>query len=265
MKYETIIYEKDKEGIATLTFNRPRVMNALNYQQLTEVNAALKDVNSDDEVRVLIITGAGRGFHAGDDVKEMFLADDAGKRKAEGLVAQVKSATEGPLLWIDVYKPTIAAVNGAAVGLGLLIALSCDIRLASENAKFGWHYIRLGLMGGVLGHMALKNIVGLSRALEMMLSGELVDAAEAERIGLVSRVVPQERLMDEARKLAHKLMQGAPLAQQAIKRSVYKAMFEPSSVQDYVNHMSSLLTQTEDVLEGARAFAEKREPKYKGR
>ena len=263
MNYETIIYEKEG-GIATLTFNRPHVMNAGNYQMGAEARAAIEEARDDDAVRVLIVAGAGRGFHAGDDVGEIFLSKDREKRTAERKLAQVKGI-ERALYLQDFYKPTIAAVNGPAVGLGLDIALSCDIRLASENAKFGYFYVRRGLVGGAVGVMMLMHLAGVSRALEMMLSGELIDATEAERVGLVSRIVPQERLMDEAKQLAHKLMQAAPLAQQVIKRSVYKAMFDPSGLANFMAPMQQALFETEDHLEGARAFAEKREPVYKGR
>lgn len=263
MNYETIIYEKEK-GIATLTFNRPQVMNAGNYQMGAEARAAIEAARDDDEVRVLIVTGAGRGFHAGDDVGEIFLAADREKRQTERKLAQVKGI-ERPLYLQDFYKPTIAAVNGPAVGLGLDIALSCDIRLASENAKFGYFYVRRGLIGTATGPMILMHLIGISRALEMMLSGELMDATEAERVRLVSRVVPQERLMDEAREVADKLMKAAPLAQQAVKRSVYKAMFDPSGLAAFMAPMQQALFETEDHLEGAKSFAEKREPVYKGR
>jgi 2-(1,2-epoxy-1,2-dihydrophenyl)acetyl-CoA isomerase len=263
MNYETIIYEKEN-GIATLTFNRPQVMNAGNYQMGTEVRTAVVEAKDDDEVKVLIVTGAGRGFHAGDDVGQIFLAEDREKRRTERKLAQVKGI-ERPLYLEGFYKPCIAAVNGPAVGLGLDITLSCDMRLASENAKFGYFYVRRGLVGGAAGVMTLMYLLGVSRALEMMLSGELIDAAEAEKIGLVSRVVPPEQLMDEARELAHKLMKAAPLAQQVIKRAVHKAMFDPAGLTEFMAPMQQVLWETEDHLEGARSFAEKREPVYKGR
>jgi len=263
MKYETLIYEKDN-GIATLTFNRPHVMNAGNYKMGAEARAVIEEARDDDEVRVLVVTGAGRGFHAGDDVGEIFLGEDREKRRNERKLAQVKGI-ERPLYLQDFYKPTIAAVNGPAVGLGLDIALSCDIRIASENAKFGYFYVRRGLVGGTVGVMMLIHLAGVSRALEMMLSGELVEAVEAERIGLVSKVVPRERLMAEARQMAQKLMKAAPLAQQVVKRSVYKALFDASSLAAFMAPMQQALFETEDHLEGARAFAEKREPVYKGR
>ncbi len=263
MAYETIIYEKEK-GIAVLTFNRPHVMNATNFKMTAETRAAVEDARDDNDVRVLIVTGAGRGFHAGDDVKEIFLDEDREKRMAERKLAQVKGVPRAIGLE-GFYKPAIAAVNGPAVGLGLDIALSCDIRLASENAKFGYFYVLRGLVGGPVGPMMLPHLVGASRAMEMMLSGELIDAFEAARIGLVSRVVPEQRLMDEAREMARKLMKAAPLAQQAIKRSAHKAMFDPSGLSEFMAPMQQALFETEDHLEGARAFAEKREPVYKGK
>ncbi len=264
MSYETIIYEKEK-GIATLTFNRPHVMNASNDQmELVEMPAAVEEAKNDDDVKVLIVTGAGRSFHAGDDVKQTFLAEGRDKVKAERKLAELKGISK-PVYFGGFHKPVIAAINGPAVGGGLDIALCCDIRLASENAKFGYFFVRRGLMGRAEPLMMLIHLVGVSRALEMMLSGELLDATEAERVGLVSRVVSPGRLMDEAKELAYKLMKGAPLAQQAIKRAVYQALFNPSSLIDFLPLIRQALGDTEDHMEGARAFAEKREPVYKGK
>ncbi|MFC2052066.1 enoyl-CoA hydratase/isomerase family protein [Chloroflexota bacterium] len=264
MTYETIVYEKEK-GIATLTFNRPHVMNASNDKmELVEMPAAVEEAKSDDDVKVLIVTGAGRGFHAGDDVKQTFLAEDRDKVRAERKLAGLKGVSK-PSYFGGFHKPTIAAINGPAVGGGLDIALSCDIRLASENAKFGYFFVRRGLIGRAEPLMMLIHIVGVSRALEMMLSGELISAAEAERVGLVNTVVPQERLMDEAKELAFKLMKGAPLAQQAIKRAVYEALFNPSGLIGFLSLVRHTLGETEDHKEGARAFSEKREPVFRGK
>ena len=263
MSYETVIYEKEK-GIATLTLNRPEAMNALNPQMFVELRSAIDEAKDDDEVRVLIVTGAGRGFQAGEDVKLYQLAKDRDKILAERQLTYLKG-TDRPLHLEEFYKPVIAAVNGAAVGLGLTIALCCDIRIASENAKFGYAYVLRNIAGNASAVMRLTQIVGLSKALEMMLSGEIIDAAEAERIGLVSKIVPRDRLVDEAKELARKIMKGAPLAQQVIKRSIHKAMFDPSTLADFMQSMNQALEQTEDLLEGAKAFAERRKPVYKGR
>lgn len=264
MAYETVIYEKEG-GIATLTFNRPQAMNAGNYQMGAEARAAVEEARDDDEVRVLIVTGAGRGFHAGDDVRQIFLAEDAENRRTERKLAQVKGVERRPLYLQEFYKPAIAAVNGPAVGLGLDIALSCDIRFASENAKFGYFYVRRGIMGTSYGLVQLTHLLGLARALEMMLSGELVGAAEAERIGLVSRVVPQDRLMDEARELARKLMKGAPLAQEVVKRSIYRALYDSANLVDFMKPMVRALRETDDHAEAIKAYVEKREPIFKSK
>jgi len=268
MAYETIIYEKEK-GIATLTFNRPQVLNAENRQMASEVWAAVEEARDDDEVRVLIVTGAGRGFHTGEDVKDHFLprfaADLQEERMAAVRMDRLRHAPPVSEYLSDFYKPTIAAVNGAAVGAGLDWATSCDIRLASENAKFGYFYVLRGIMGTPYGLIQLTHLLGLSRALEMMLSGELVGAAEAERIGLVSRVVPQDRLVDEAKELAHKLMKGAPLVQEVVKRSIHQALYDSTNLGDFMRPLIQALRETEDHAEAIKAYTEKREPVYKRR
>jgi 2-(1,2-epoxy-1,2-dihydrophenyl)acetyl-CoA isomerase len=262
MAYEHILYEQE-DGIATLTFNRPEVMNAGNRLMHREIRDAMENYNADDALRVLIITGAGKAFHAGDDINEIFLAEDAEERRAQAVADKIRGTTIP--VFPRVYKPTIAAVNGAAVGLGFDIAVECDIRIASETARFGYFYVRRGLNGTDIGPVHLPNIIGLSRALEMMLSGELVDAEEALRIGLVRKVVPADSLMDEALVMARKLMGGAPLAQVAIKRSVYKAMHEPGGMQKYAEELLTLLFQTDDHVESAKSFVEKRDPVFKGK
>ena len=263
MAYENIIYEKE-DGIATLTFNRPQVLNAGNRKMHSELRDAMKDYNADDALRVLIITGAGKGFHAGDDVKEIFLSDDVKEQRAKSVTGKIRD-TQPSSQMPKVFKPTIAAVNGVAVGIGLDIAVECDIRIASEKARFGYFYVRRGLNGTDIGPTHLTHIIGLSRALEMMLSGELIDAEEALRIGLVRKVVPPDTLLDEAKAMAHKLMEGAPLAQVAIKRAVYKALHDPRGIQKYAEDLLGLLFQTEDHVESAKSFVEKRDPVFKGK
>lgn len=271
MSYTTVEYTKEN-GIGVLVFNRPEVMNAHNYAMKVEEQAVADEAMNDDDVRVLIVTGAGRGFHAGEDVKQVFLGDDFDRLKADRRKAVLGELDGGtwtgqvsPRYFYGYPKPTIAAVNGPAVGAGLSIALSCDIRIASPEAKFGYFYTRRGLMGTDRGLIMLVHLVGVSRALEMTLSGELMDATEADRTGLVSRVVPSEQLLDGAMEMAKKLMQGAPLAQRAIKLSVYKALFEPEGLNTYNTLVEAALAETEDHLEGAKAYAEKRAPVWKGR
>jgi enoyl-CoA hydratase/carnithine racemase len=223
-------------------------------------------------VRVLIMTGAGRGFHTGEDVKDVFLGGDFDRLKADRIrswTGQLDpnswTGQVSPRYFYGYAKPTIAAVNGPAVGAGLSIALSCDIRIASESARFGYFYTRRGLMGPSKGLVTLIHLIGISRTMEMMLSGEMMDAAEADRVGLVSRVVPQEQLLEEARTVARKLMKGAPLAQQTIKASLYKALFEPDGLDVYNTLVEAALAETADHTEGSRAFAEKRDPVWTNR
>jgi len=269
--FETVRYEKEG-GIGILTFNRPQVMNAHNYQMKVEEQAVADDVRNDDDVRVLIVTGAGRGFHAGEDVKQVFLGEDFDRLKADRLRnwtgrmdANSWTGQVSPIYFYGYPKPTIAAVNGPAVGAGLSIAISCDIRIASESARFGYFYTRRGLMGSTRALTMLIHEIGVSRTMELMLSGEMMDAAEAERTRLVSRVVPQDRLLDEAKATARKLMKGAPLAQRAIKASLYKALYDPDGIETYNTLVEAALAETEDHTEGSRAYAEKREPVWRSR
>ncbi|MBI2858880.1 MAG: enoyl-CoA hydratase/isomerase family protein [Chloroflexi bacterium] len=271
MKYEMVTYEKE-DGIAILTFNRPQTMNAHNYKMKVEEQAAAEEALKDDAVRVLIVTGAGRGFHAGDDVKEVFLEGDKDRLKADQIYSLLGrsdpdswTAAVSPRYFYGFPKPTIAAVNGPAVGGGLSIALSCDFRVVSEEAKFGYFFPRRGLMGPIRGMITLIHLVGMSRALEMMLSAEMVDAAEAMKIGLASRLVSRDRLLDEAKHMARKLMVAAPLSQQAIKHCLYKALFEPGDLEDLGERVGAALHESEDHKEGSLAFAQKRDPVWKSR
>jgi 2-(1,2-epoxy-1,2-dihydrophenyl)acetyl-CoA isomerase len=267
---ETVLLDV-ADGIGVLTFNRPEVLNAHNYKMRVEVQEAADEALRDDKVRVLVVTGAGRGFHAGDDGKDRVEGGlEALKRDRQAAVVGrldpgAWTGQPNPRYFFGYPKPTIAAVNGAAVGAGLAIALSCDVRLASEKAKFGYLFTRRGLMGPSLGLTALAHIVGLSRTMELALSGELIDAAEADRIGLVSRVVGPEALLDEAKTLAAKLMKGAPLAQRAVKESLYRSLFDSPGLEDFNARRDAALTESEDHREGFAAFAEKRDPTWRGR
>lgn len=271
MEFEHISYEVDG-GIATLTFRRPEVLNAHNHRMKAEIQAAATTAAEDPDVRVLLVTGAGRGFHAGEDVKEVFLGGDGLQMKTDRARALLGDGDPtdwngqvSPLYFYRYPKPTVAAVNGVAVGAGLSIALSCDIRIASDAARFGYLYTRRGLMGPSHAIRMLVNLLGASRALEMMLSGELIGAAEAHRIGLVSRVVPAGELLDAATEVARKLLRGAPLAQRAIKQTVYKALYDPVAMDVLNTLVEQALLESEDHHEGARAFVERRDPKWTGR
>lgn len=270
VEYETVLLDKE-DGIGILTFNRPEVLNAHNYQMRQEVQAAADAAMADDEIRVLIVTGAGRAFHAGDDAKDRLqgglehLKKDRQAAAVGVLDRGVWTGQLNPQYFYGFLKPTIAAVNGAAVGAGLAIAMSCDIRIASEHAKFGYFFTRRGVMGPSNGLIALVHSIGVSRTMEMMLSGELVDAVEADRIRLVSRVVPAGQLLEEAKAMARKLMVGAPLAQRAIKETLYRALFADDGLEQFNTRIDAALTETEDHLEGFRAFNERRDPVWQGR
>lgn len=268
MQYETIILEKDN-GIATLTFNRPRKYNAVDSTMMRELQAALQQVSGDDDVRVLIITGMGPAFSTGADV-------DMLKSVAEGT-----SGEEPPLAyrfrpiepWYSfvlqlnrMTKPIIAAVNGIAVGGGLVIALMCDIRLASEKATFAQIFARRGLIDGA-STFFLPKLLGISKAMEMTLTGKFVDAREAERIGLVNRVVPHDELMKTTRELAADIAKGPAIAIQLSKQAVRRGFVatDLTAHAEYEFNTLLLAAATEDFKEGVRAFLEKREPEFKGR
>ena len=266
MEYEDIIYEKSN-GIAVLTFNRPQAMNAGTVRSYGEMGAAVDAAAADNEVRVLILTGSGRAFHAGDDIKQIFLGQDQAERESQWRIRRIQGVITSPLPpLLEFPKPLIAAVNGPAVGEGVDIALCCDIRIASENARFAEMFVKRGLQPDLAGIYLLWRVTGLARAYEMLLTGDFVNAREAERIGLVNKVVPHEQLMDEAIAMAHRLLEGAPLAQQAIKRAVKRSFSaDIRSQAEFQDAIEATLYQTEDHIEGARSFVEKRPARFKGR
>ena len=267
MSYDDLIYAKD-DHIATITLNRPERMNALTMKTHSELAQALEEAKNDDEVRVLILTGTGRGFCSGDDVGEIMiagggLAADARAIRLARLEHGMDTGGGGALLHLN--KPTIAAVNGAAVGYGCELALMCDMRIASEKARFGEVYLRVGLMPEQ-GMLLLPRLVGLGKAYELLLTGDIVDAAEAERIGMVNQVVPHDQLMTAAVELATKIAKNPPLTIRLTKEAVRKGLALPLELfLSYSGQASQFLTETEDHKEGARAFAEKREPVFKGK
>lgn len=262
MSYECITYELDGH-VATLTLNRPEKMNALNRQAYADLTDAVRRSHADPDVRCLIITGAGRGFCSGDDVAEIMLGDDTPATRTPPVKGEVTPAARAIL---DCDKPVLAAVNGPAVGWGMDLALLCDIRIASDRAKFGELFIKRGLVADVGGTYRLPRIVGPSKAAELLFTGDVIDAAEAERIGLVSRVVPHDDLLPTAHDLGGRIAANAPIAMRFMKEALRKSQANDlDALAEFTSYAYSVLFATEDHKEGATAFMERREPEFHGR
>ena len=256
-RYETA------EHVATITFNRPEQRNALSPVMLDGLAAGVRSAQADDAVRVLVITGAGRAFCAGGDTKAM--AEVAGG-PVPASREQVGQIQEVQLLLRRFPKPVIAAVNGAAYGAGLDLACAADFRLAADTARFCEVYVRLGLAPGGGGAWLLPRIVGLTHALDMVLSGEPIDAETALRIGLVSRVVPAADLAVATRDFARRFVLSAPRGVQVAKRALYRGLeMSLEAALDFVRPQIAALRQTEDHKEGLRALKERRLPRFEGR
>jgi len=260
MPYEHLLVAADG-AVATVTINRPNVRNALSAATLEELGAAVREIRGDAAVRAVILTGAGdKAFVAGADINELAtLTPDTAKAHAE-LGQRVFDAIE------QLGKPVIAAVNGFALGGGCELAMACTVRLVADTAKFGQPEVRLGLTPGFAGTQRLPRLVGKGRAMELILGGGMIDAAEAHRIGLANRVVPAASLMDEAMALAQAWAANAPMAMrysmEAIQHGLETSFAEGCFVEA---SLFGLAFATEDMREGTRAFLEKRNPEFKGR
>jgi 2-(1,2-epoxy-1,2-dihydrophenyl)acetyl-CoA isomerase len=263
MEFQDMIYTK-KEGIAVITMNRPDKMNALSPALFEGISKSVDDAARDDGVRVIVITGTGEAFCSGADVKAM--AEGALQRRPER-PENVVRARRAPfaMQFQECPKPIIAAMNGVAVGVGLDLALSCDIRIASDKARFTVGYVRRGMVPAAGSAYFLPRLLGIDKALKVILTSEMIDAKEAERIGLVTMVVPPDELESATMELAEKIAKNPVLAVQAAKRAVYKGLSTDleTSLEFTMNIRQGLLA-TEDFKESATAFVEKRAPTFKG-
>jgi len=270
MDFEHIVYEK-QEGVATITLNRPERMNAFTDVMIREWAQALEDARVDRDVRAVIVTGAGRGFCAGADLR-------GGSGVSETAQAAVPPTAAARRNWLRdgvhavpravqlLDKPYIAAVNGAAVGAGMDMASMADIRIASEHAKFAMSYVKVGLVPGDGGCYFLPRIIGIAKALEMIWTGDFMDAQEALRLGYVSQVVPGDDLMATAIAFARRLAEGPAVAMQLAKRLVYRGLDASwHEAFEEAGQAMAIAQATEDAREGPRAFVEARPPKFQGR
>ena len=257
--YKTILVEK-KEGIGYLTLNRPEVRNAFNQEMIDEIRDALRLIDRDEETRVLIITGAGKAFQAGADIAELSIMKPMELLRWNEGVVRINAALE------KLRQPVIAAINGAAMGGGMELAISCTLRVIAESAKMALPEVKLGIIPGTGGTQRLPRLIGKGRAAEIVLTGGLIDAAEAHRIGLVNKVVPHGEALGAAEKLAKEIIANAPIAVELAKDAleVGKDLPLEHAVQ-YSQKNCVTCFSTEDMKEGMAAFLEKRKPDFKGK
>ena len=262
MEFENIVYALE-EGVATITMNQPDRRNALSLEMAEEIREAVRSTAAREEARVLVLTGTGTAFCGGGDVKSM----------AEGATLPVHETRERILAYYrtalcvrDLEIPTIASLNGHAIGAGLTLALACDLRLAAQGAKMGATFVQIGLHPGMGTTYFLPRAVGLARACELVFTAKVIDAGEAERIGLINQAVPAEELEERTRALARSIAQGPAVAIRMAKRALYQGVENDlESALQLEAFAQSACAQTEDVREGIEAFIQKREPHFKGR
>lgn len=264
MEFRDILWEIDGDGVARLTLNKPEKLNAISLDTVAEIEQAVAIANGDDGVRVVLLTGAGRGFSSGTDLTAR--GGERVERPFPGRAGRARSHMMAPAFLHACPKPVIAAVNGVCVGAGFSLALACDIRIASAEARFSSIFVKRAIVPDNGATWFLPRIVGMEHALRMMYTGRMVGAAEAREIGLVSEVVPPDELAGRSGELAREIARGPSVAVELTKRLAHDGLRRSlgESV-EMEHHYQSLVRDTEDAEEGRRSFLEKREPVFRGR
>jgi len=262
-----ILYEVDG-SVATVWLNRPERLNALTFDMGELFQQALRQADGDPAIRVVVLSGKGKGFCAGDDVEAAW-GDPRMAETIRGLADIRPPTTPEAVAILNCSKPIIAAVNGVAVGWGMDMAILADIIVASDQARFGQLFVKMGLCADIAGLWRLPQLVGPAKAAELLLTGDLIGAQEAKDLGLISAVVPHDKLLTAARDLADRIAANPPLAVRAIKEGLRRAVGRrPADLEElgaFVGNALGRLFQTEDHAEAAAAFREKRQPAFKGR
>jgi 2-(1,2-epoxy-1,2-dihydrophenyl)acetyl-CoA isomerase len=260
MEYQSIIYKKE-DGVATVILNRPRALNALNEEMINEVLEAIKKCAADDEVKVLLLTGAGRAFCFGADPEEFHKAmEQPDRNSTEILLAKAQEIIRH---LTQMAKPTIAALNGFATGLGLDLALACDLRIAAERAKLGEAFVSMGLVPDGGGTFFLPRLVGLAKAFEMVFFGDPITSADAERLGLLNRVVPNQDLEETSQGLAKRLAQGPSSAIRLAKRLLRENLSgDLDKALQREAESQKICLKSAEHQEAIQAFLEKRPPRF---
>ncbi len=264
MQFEDILWEVDDDGVAHLTLNRPEKLNAISLDTLAEVEQAIAIANDDDNIRCILITGAGRGFSSGTDLTAR--GGTRGERPFPGRAGITRSTMLWPAYLYNCNKPSVVAVNGVCVGAGFSFALAADIRIASTEARFSAIFVKRAIVPDSGASWLLPRRVGLEHALRMMYTGRMVGGEEAKEIGLVSEVCPPDELMTRAGNLAREIARGPSVAVEVSKKLVRESLHRGIEEQtEMENFYQGFMQQTEDVKEGRLAFVEKREPNFQGR
>lgn len=265
MAFKSIIYSK-KDHIATITLNKQETRNALSLEMMDDIVMGIQEARLDDDVRVVIITGAGSAFSAGGDVKRIASGELQELSPSQTRNNWRNGSHRIPRALQALDKPCLAAINGPAVGFGMDLASMCDIRYASDTARVSMGYVRMGVAPGGGGCYFLPRIVGLAKALELIWTGRWVDAQEMHEIGYVSKVVPADELTEAMEQFAKELAKGPPVGIQFAKRLVYRNWeSDLNTALEMTEFVKIINWTTEDSLEGPKAFLEKREPEFKGR